>query len=407
MRLISLPNLIKLEGELAKAYDELSVSQKKLKYIQGKHEDVNIKIGLLETALSEKTNQLESLYILLEKKESTIKQLIVNEIKLKSLQETHEKINVKVRLLETALSEKTNQLESLQKLLEQKESTIKQLIVNEKVENDISLSQERNIKHLKIERDKLKEKLSTSEISKSRILTNKNILEQELKKFEGQDRLIQSLKGTVTKHKQYLELYRKKLVGFVVEKDKKEKNLDEFEKVLLKYKKIPFRYPTIPREYKRKEVEEALKKTITRGSVSWRIIMGKFNNRCAILKDEHCKSNEIAFEHFIPLRIGHGGSVEGNVYPLNQSLNNRKSYKNPFEWVKEKEIKAMIDMEKWNKLIKYLAETNGLTVIEFEQFVYWCFANPRSVDDIKEDGEFTSIELWRVSKEVEKALSSL
>lgn len=119
-------------------------------------------------------------------------------------------------------------------------------------------------------------------------------------------------------------------------------------------------------------------------------IFEKFDSRCALTK-----SMDIACEHFIPVSWGHGGTYEGNIYLLNLSLNTSKGNTNPFEWVKRKDIKKKISMSRWDKLVKYLAAKNKLTVPEFKKFVYWCENNKRSADDVKRDRNKTSLELWR------------
>jgi hypothetical protein len=106
-------------------------------------------------------------------------------------------------------------------------------------------------------------------------------------------------------------------------------------------------------------------------------------------------------EHFIPVGIGHGGNYPGNIYRLNRDLNLDKGAKNPFVWKKEIENESWFREDKWNKLIDYLAKQNGLTLIEFESFVNWCFDNPRNEDDMKDNIangiEYNSLNEWKKS----------
>jgi hypothetical protein len=74
-------------------------------------------------------------------------------------------------------------------------------------------------------------------------------------------------------------------------------------------------------------------------------------------------------------------------------LNSSKHAKNPFEWVKDKRYKEKIDIVKFNYLVSYLANLNGLSEEEFKQFVYWCENNKRSIDEIREQPEKTSLDL--------------
>jgi hypothetical protein len=110
----------------------------------------------------------------------------------------------------------------------------------------------------------------------------------------------------------------------------------------------------------------------------WREIREHFDNKCAISGSEN-----IAIEHFIPLSWGHGGTILGNVYPLDSDLNLSKSDKNPFEWAAEQDI----DLDAWKRLVAFLAVQNGLSVDDFKAFVYWCEDNKK----------FSSIELWRMT----------
>lgn len=119
----------------------------------------------------------------------------------------------------------------------------------------------------------------------------------------------------------------------------------------------------------------------------------RFDNRCSLTK-----SMDVVCEHFIPVSWGHGGTYEGNIYLLNFSLNLSKGNNNPFEWIKRKDVKSKISMSRWDKLIKYLAAKNKLTVPEFKEFVYWCENNKRTQDEVKLDGNKSSIELWKDSK---------
>ena len=124
-------------------------------------------------------------------------------------------------------------------------------------------------------------------------------------------------------------------------------------------------------------------------------VLSDFLNMCALTE-----STTIHMEHFIPTAIGHGGTTIQNCYPLDGDLNASKHSSNPFEWVKRPDIQAQVDMAKWNKLISYLSQQNKLSVDEFKDYVYWCFDNPRSLEDLKRDNT-PSIDLWRQYKHEE------
>lgn len=97
-------------------------------------------------------------------------------------------------------------------------------------------------------------------------------------------------------------------------------------------------------------------------------ILTRFNNKCAL-----SDSTEYHLDHFIALSTGHVGTVKQNMIPLSPSLNKSKHARNPFEWVKSRDD---INEEKFNQVVKYLANLNCLSVQEFTDFVYKCYENP-------------------------------
>lgn len=121
-------------------------------------------------------------------------------------------------------------------------------------------------------------------------------------------------------------------------------------------------------------------------------MIDRFDNKCAL-----SESINVICEHFIPVSWGHGGTYEGNVYLLNESLNMSKRDKNPFEWIKDKKVRKKINIRSWNKLIKYLAAKNKLTVEEFKKYIYWCENNKRDAVAVKNDNGKTSLELWKIN----------
>lgn len=119
----------------------------------------------------------------------------------------------------------------------------------------------------------------------------------------------------------------------------------------------------------------------------WISIKSRFDSQCAL-----SSSDDITIEHFIPSSIGHGGTTIYNCYPISGSLNYSKNNRNPFEWANEQIEKGTIDINKWNELVLYLANMSGLSVIDYEEFVYWCFENKRESSEILDDT--SSLDLW-------------
>lgn len=90
------------------------------------------------------------------------------------------------------------------------------------------------------------------------------------------------------------------------------------------------------------------------------------------------RNDDVTIDHFIPVEWGHGGVYIGNIYFISRKLNSSKSSINPFERIKKPEVLNVVDFSKWNKLISRLAEDNGLTINEFEEYVNWCEKNKRT-----------------------------
>ena len=116
--------------------------------------------------------------------------------------------------------------------------------------------------------------------------------------------------------------------------------------------------------------------------------------RCSI---SHKNSFDVTVDHFIPIIWGHGGTIKGNVYPLDQTLNRTKSSMNPFRWMKRNEVKDKINMRLWDKLIADLASQNQLSVSDFTRYVNWCEENKRNIDEVKSDQRL-SLEIWSDKK---------
>lgn len=139
---------------------------------------------------------------------------------------------------------------------------------------------------------------------------------------------------------------------------------------------------------KRKKYVKLLPFTMT--SESWSQIERDFHNSCALTKHTF----DLNMEHFIPVEWGHGGTYIGNVYPLYWSLNRSKSNTNPFVWIERGDVKSLVDWNKWDTLVSYLADQNNLTVDELKNFVFWCEKNKRNEKGINNDPR-SSIEVWK------------
>jgi hypothetical protein len=108
----------------------------------------------------------------------------------------------------------------------------------------------------------------------------------------------------------------------------------------------------------------------------------------------------VTLEHWLPLNIGHGGTIIGNIYPLVGSLNFSKKDMNPFEWFEANRQRLELSQDAFDLLVGKLAAQCGLTSKEFRSFTYWCFKYSRTVEQIAADNtrygyKKSSLEIWR------------
>jgi len=109
------------------------------------------------------------------------------------------------------------------------------------------------------------------------------------------------------------------------------------------------------------------------------ITLEYFGNACALTG----RAGNLEQEHAIPLSIGHGGTTFENCYPMANGLNQSKWKHNIFEWFEENRQRFELSQERFDNLIAWLASANAMTVEEYRNYVYWCHANPRDIDEIK------------------------
>jgi hypothetical protein len=105
------------------------------------------------------------------------------------------------------------------------------------------------------------------------------------------------------------------------------------------------------------------------------ILMG-FNG-CSLTEEHY----DIHMDHVIPLSTVHGGTTYGNMIPLRSDLNISKGYRNIFEWFNANRERFGLSQAKFDALIEWLAEANEMTVDEYRDYVYWCHANPRELNE--------------------------
>lgn len=84
-------------------------------------------------------------------------------------------------------------------------------------------------------------------------------------------------------------------------------------------------------------------------------------------------------DHAIPLAVGHGGTTKDNCYPLRSDLNKSKNDRNIFEWFDANKQRLKMSEERFNRLIKWLANKNEMTIEEYRDYVYKCHAHPNVI----------------------------
>ena len=105
--------------------------------------------------------------------------------------------------------------------------------------------------------------------------------------------------------------------------------------------------------------------------------LGHFNNSCALTG---C-TDGIHLDHVIPLAIGHGGTTAQNMIPLRADLNISKNARCIFDWFYDVKDRFKLSQTKFDELIEYLADINGMTADEYEDYVRGCHDNPRVIDE--------------------------
>lgn len=108
-----------------------------------------------------------------------------------------------------------------------------------------------------------------------------------------------------------------------------------------------------------------------------------FGNACALSGE----TENLHADHVIPISIGHGGTTVSNMVPLSSDLNFSKNNRNVFEWFKDNKEPLNLSQDKFDSMIRYIAELNGKTVEEYRSYVCWCFENEgKSVQILKNKG---------------------
>lgn len=104
-------------------------------------------------------------------------------------------------------------------------------------------------------------------------------------------------------------------------------------------------------------------------------------------------SGNIVLACFIPIEWGHLEFCPGNIFPMDESLSRHKGSQNPFSWVNNPEVQAVISPSWWKHTVDHLARQNLLTVDQFQKFVDWCESHPRTPEDVVQNN-LSSVDMW-------------
>lgn len=104
-------------------------------------------------------------------------------------------------------------------------------------------------------------------------------------------------------------------------------------------------------------------------------ITASFYSTCALSGE----TADLHNDHVLPISIGHGGTIYGNIIPLSAELNMSKYNAHLYEWFDANHERFGLAREKFDALIEYLAEANEMTTQEYRKYTDWCFDNPRVI----------------------------
>ncbi|MFE8701200.1 hypothetical protein ACFYKX_11395 [Cytobacillus sp. FJAT-54145] len=132
----------------------------------------------------------------------------------------------------------------------------------------------------------------------------------------------------------------------------------------------------------------------------WEDILNHFGGRCPFTG-----TYDISMDHFVPESLYHAGTFVGNVFPLHPSLNASKQDQNPYLWIQKQ---SLAYQEVFEHVVTFLADSLNMTLDEFREWVFWCFAHPRTPKDVSKDhkrGYVSSLSLFHHHQRLEQKKS--
>lgn len=104
-------------------------------------------------------------------------------------------------------------------------------------------------------------------------------------------------------------------------------------------------------------------------------------------------NEDLHFDHFIPLSIGHCGTTYENMIYLHDAINIAKGDSNPFEFFEQNGEYLGISSLSFFTVVSDLASRNGMTSSEYREFTYWCFDHKRTLIQAESDKRH-SRDIW-------------
>jgi hypothetical protein len=219
---------------------------------------------------------------------------------------------------------------------------------DEKKQRERELSRERNRRYREVNKEKIKERTDKwREENRERIKEN-----QRQYYMKNKEHLSAINKAYRESHKEEMAAYGSAWYKAHREEVKETaKRWAELNPVKTKATKMRYR--------SKKQGAQAL---ITDEDVQQ--ILSHFDDSCALTGD----SENLTFDHVIPLSVSDLGSVRGNIAPLRIDINSSKNKRNLFEWFSTYKESLGLEESKFKRLVAFLAEENSMSVEEYEAY---------------------------------------
>jgi hypothetical protein len=86
-------------------------------------------------------------------------------------------------------------------------------------------------------------------------------------------------------------------------------------------------------------------------------------------------TENVQFDHVIPLATGHAGTVAWNMLPISAELNLSKSTKHVVDWFLDNKERFNLKEDKFMYALQYLADIGGMDIDYYLLYIDWCHEN--------------------------------